>query len=74
MSNYGAEELREALAAGRPALLQNSFSLLYRADEADVIPALRGAALAYQVFGPLAGGWLTGQVPAGRGAAPRGRG
>jgi 1-deoxyxylulose-5-phosphate synthase len=65
LSNYGAPELQAALAAGRPALLQNSFSLLFRDDEADVIPLCSSAGIAYQCFGPLAGGWLTGKYRAG---------
>ena len=65
LSNYGLAELREALASGRPALLQNSFSLLFRDDEADVIPLCVAEGIAYQCFGPLAGGWLTGKYRAG---------
>jgi aryl-alcohol dehydrogenase-like predicted oxidoreductase len=65
LSNYGAPELQDALAAGRPALLQNSFSLLFRDDEADVIPLCASEGIAYQCFGPLAGGWLTGKYRAG---------
>jgi len=65
LSNYGATELREALTAGRPSLLQNSFSLLFRDDEADVIPLCAEEGIVYQCFGPLAGGWLTGKYRAG---------
>ena len=65
LSNYGAPELQNALAAGRPALLQNSFSLLFRDDEADVIPLCSSEGIAYQCFGPLAGGWLTGKYRSG---------
>ncbi len=61
VSNFGADELREVLVAGTPVLVQNSFSLLDRADEATVIPLCTKHGLAYQVFGPLAGGWLTGK-------------
>jgi aryl-alcohol dehydrogenase-like predicted oxidoreductase len=61
LSNYGAPELGEALKSGPPALLQNSFSLLDRADEADVLPLCVEHGIAYQCFGPLAGGWLTGK-------------
>ena len=61
LSNYGAPELRETLAVGRPALLQNSFSLLDRGDSGDVLPLCAGNGIAYQAFGPLAGGWLTGK-------------
>jgi aryl-alcohol dehydrogenase-like predicted oxidoreductase len=60
LSNYGARDLQEALAVGRPALLQNSFSLLDRADEDVVLPLCDERSVAYQCFGPLAGGWLTG--------------
>ncbi len=65
VSNFGAGELREALAAGDPVLNQNSFSLLDRADEDDVVPLCASAGLAYQCFGPLAGGWLTGKYRRG---------
>jgi aryl-alcohol dehydrogenase-like predicted oxidoreductase len=68
VSNFGAGELPAAIAAGTPALLQNSFSLLDRGDEAGVIPLCVEHAVPYQVFGPLAGGWLTGKYR--RGAPP----
>jgi aryl-alcohol dehydrogenase-like predicted oxidoreductase len=65
VSNFGAVELREAAAAGEPVLVQNSFSLLSRADETDVIPLCAAEGIAYQCFGPLAGGWLTGKYRRG---------
>jgi len=61
VSNFGAAELRQALDAGSPALVQNSFSLLFREDEGGVIPLCAAEGVAYQCFGPLAGGWLTGK-------------
>jgi len=61
VSNFGAAELRQALDAGSPALVQNSFSLLFREDECGVIPLCAAEGVAYQCFGPLAGGWLTGK-------------
>jgi aryl-alcohol dehydrogenase-like predicted oxidoreductase len=64
LSNYDGDELREALDAGSPVLLQNSFSLLERGDEETVIPLCAERGVAYQVFGPLAGGWLTGKYRA----------
>jgi len=67
VSNFGAAELREALAAGQPVLDQNSFSLLDRGDERDVVPLCAEHGVAYQVFGPLAGGWLTGKYRRGQG-------
>ena len=65
LSNYGANELHEALDTGAPALVQNSFSLLDRADEQEVIPLCAERGVAYQAFGPLAGGWLTGKYRRG---------
>jgi aryl-alcohol dehydrogenase-like predicted oxidoreductase len=65
VSNFGADELTAAMGAGAPALVQNSFSLLDRGDEAGVIPLCAENAVPYQVFGPLAGGWLTGKYRRG---------
>jgi aryl-alcohol dehydrogenase-like predicted oxidoreductase len=71
LSNVGAGDLREWLELGTPSLVQNSYSLLDRADEADVIPLCAEHEIAYQAFSPLSGGWLTGkyrrgeEVPAG---------
>lgn len=61
LSNYELTELRET----SPALVQNSFSLLERADEADVLPHCRERGIPYVPFGPLAGGWLTGKYRRG---------
>jgi aryl-alcohol dehydrogenase-like predicted oxidoreductase len=61
VSNVGAADLEEWLGHGKPALVQNSYSLLDRADEADVIPLCRELGIEYQAFSPLAGGWLTGK-------------
>src|SRR5436305_6162186 len=61
VSNFDADELRAALAAGAPAAVQNSHSLLDRADEADLLPLCGEKDVAYIAFGPLAGGWLTGK-------------
>ena len=65
LSNFGAEGIREALGIACPALVQNSFSLLERDDENDVLPLCRELALPYVAFGPLAGGWLTGKYRRG---------
>ena len=61
LSNYDAAGIREALQVAQPALVQNSFSLLDRGDERDVIPLCAERGIAYTPFGPLAGGWLTGK-------------
>jgi len=65
VSNIGADDLREWLALGTPSLVQNSFSLLERGDEAEVIPLCAEHAIDYQAFSPLAGGWLTGKYRRG---------
>jgi aryl-alcohol dehydrogenase-like predicted oxidoreductase len=65
LSNYDRAGIEEALRHGRPALLQNSFSLLDRDDERDVIPFCREHGIAYVPFGPLSGGWLTGKYRRG---------
>src|SRR5581483_10568369 len=48
-------------AAGLPQWVQNSYSLLDRGDEAEVLPLCAERGLGYTPFGPLAGGWLTGK-------------
>jgi aryl-alcohol dehydrogenase-like predicted oxidoreductase len=65
VSNVGAGDLREWLAFGTPSLVQNSYSLLERGDEAEVIPLCREHGIEYQAFSPLAGGWLTGKYRRG---------
>jgi aryl-alcohol dehydrogenase-like predicted oxidoreductase len=65
LSNYDADGLADALHHGHPALVQNSFSLLERGDERDVLPRCRGERIDYVPFGPLAGGWLTGKYKRG---------
>src|SRR6266850_1957371 len=41
--------------------VQNSYSLLDRAPEAEVFPLCADQGLGFTAFGPLAGGWLTGK-------------
>jgi aryl-alcohol dehydrogenase-like predicted oxidoreductase len=65
LSNYDRAGLEEAVQHGRPALVQNSFSLLDRADEEDVVPFCSEHGIAYVPFGPLSGGWLTGKYRRG---------
>jgi len=61
LSNFGAAEIAE----WSPAHVQNSFSLLDRGDEQDVIPLCERQGIPYMPFGPLAGGWLTGKYRRG---------
>jgi aryl-alcohol dehydrogenase-like predicted oxidoreductase len=65
VSNFSAGQLAGALMAGSPRAIQNSYSLLDRGDEAGVIPLCAEREIAYLVFGPLAGGWLTGKYRPG---------
>jgi aryl-alcohol dehydrogenase-like predicted oxidoreductase len=65
VSNFSAAQLEDALAQGRPALVQNEYSLLARGDEEGVLPVCAARGVAYQAFSPLAGGWLTGKYRPG---------
>jgi aryl-alcohol dehydrogenase-like predicted oxidoreductase len=65
LSNYHDDTLEDAVRHGQPALLQNSFSLLDRADEGFVVPFCAEHGIAYVPFGPLSGGWLTGKYRRG---------
>ncbi len=60
-----------AAARGRYAWVQNSYSLLDREAEAEVLPLCRAGGLGFTPFSPLAGGWLTGKYRRGE-ALPEG--
>ena len=61
LSNVDGAQLREALGAGSFAAVQNSYSLLDRDAEDDVLALCGEHGLWFQAFSPLAGGWLTGK-------------
>jgi aryl-alcohol dehydrogenase-like predicted oxidoreductase len=65
-SNFDAEQLTQALAAGDPVAVQNEYSLLRRGDEAELLPLCAERHIAYAVYSPLCGGWLTGKYGRGR--------
>jgi len=65
VSNFGAPQLAAALAAGEPQAIQNSYSLLAREDERELLGLCAERQVAYLVFSPLAGGWLTGKYRRG---------
>lgn len=65
VSNFSARQLEQAATAGSPACVQNSFSLLERDDDEEVLPLCEERGIAYLAFGPLAGGWLTGKYRRG---------
>jgi aryl-alcohol dehydrogenase-like predicted oxidoreductase len=61
LSNVDGPQLREALGAGTFAWVQNSYSLLDREAEEEVLPLCAEHGLGFTPFSPLAGGWLTGK-------------
>jgi aryl-alcohol dehydrogenase-like predicted oxidoreductase len=71
LSNVDGPQLAEAVGTGDFRWVQNSYSMLDRAAEREVLPLCREHGLGFTPFGPLAGGWLTGKyrrdapVPAG---------
>ena len=67
VSNFDGAQLTASLAVGTPQAVQNSYSLLARQDEREVLALCAARGVAYLAFGPLAGGWLTGKYR--RGAA-----
>ncbi|HLY93388.1 MAG TPA: aldo/keto reductase [Gaiellaceae bacterium] len=71
LSNVDGPQLRDALAAGAFAWVQNSYSLLDREPEHEVLPLCAEHGLGFTPFSPLAGGWLTGKYKRGE-APPRG--
>ena len=78
-SNVDAAQLAEALAVseerGLPCFewVQNSFNLLERGDEDELLPLCAEHGLGYTPFGPLAGGWLTGKYRRGERYPPGSR-
>jgi aryl-alcohol dehydrogenase-like predicted oxidoreductase len=68
VSNVDGAQLRKGLAAGSFGWVQNSYSLLDREPEREVLPLCAEQGLGFTPFGPLSGGWLTGKYK--RGEAP----
>jgi aryl-alcohol dehydrogenase-like predicted oxidoreductase len=75
-SNFSAEQLAEAdrvageLGTARFAVVQNRYSLLYREDDADMLPLCRELDVGYVPYFPLASGLLTGKYRRGEPAPP----
>ncbi len=65
VSNFTAAQLADALLAGAPQAIQNAHSLLERDDRHETLPLCAERDVAYLVFSPLAGGWLTGKYRRG---------
>jgi 1-deoxyxylulose-5-phosphate synthase len=66
-SNIPAWRLAQALGTsaahelGRFEWVQNSYSLLDRAAERELLPLCTNAGIGFTAYSPLAGGWLTGK-------------
>jgi len=73
LSNVDGAQLRDALAAGAFGWVQNSYSLLDREPEQEVLPLCAERGLGFTPFSPLAGGWLTGKYRRGEEAPPGSR-
>jgi 1-deoxyxylulose-5-phosphate synthase len=75
-SNVDGAQLRAALAVEVPAgygWVQNSYSLLDREAEREVLPLCAEHGLGFTPFSPLAGGWLTGKYRRGAPLPPGSR-
>jgi aryl-alcohol dehydrogenase-like predicted oxidoreductase len=78
-SNFSAEQLREAEAAvqqGAPRFVsvQNQYSLIHRAPEADVLPECERQNVAFLPYFPLASGLLSGKYRKGQPSPDNSRG
>jgi aryl-alcohol dehydrogenase-like predicted oxidoreductase len=72
-SNVDGAWLEEALQTAPVAVVQNSYSLLDREAEREVLPFCRGRGITFTAFGPLAGGWLSGKYRQGEPPPPGSR-
>lgn len=78
-SNVTPQQLEELLAVAdreglpRPEWVQNSFSLLVRADERDLLPLVAAEGLGYTPYSPLAGGILSDRYLGGEEPKPGSR-
>jgi len=61
-----ALSISERRALARFEWVQNSYSLLDRAAEREMLPLCADAGVGFMAFSPLAGGWLTGKYGRGR--------
>jgi aryl-alcohol dehydrogenase-like predicted oxidoreductase len=74
LSNVDGRAVRAAAACGVTLVaVQNRYSLLYRVDDADVLPLCRDLGIGYVPYFPLASGLLTGKYRRGAPAPPGSR-
>jgi aryl-alcohol dehydrogenase-like predicted oxidoreductase len=66
-SNVDVPWLEEALSVAPVGVVQSSYSLLDRESE-ETLAFCADRGIRFEVFGPLAGGWLTGKYRRGEGA------
>jgi aryl-alcohol dehydrogenase-like predicted oxidoreductase len=64
-SNVDRAWLEEALPIAPIAVVQNSYSLLERDAERELLPFCRDRGIRFTAFGPLTGGWLSGKYRRG---------
>ena len=72
-SNVDVAWLEEALSIAPITVVQNSYSLLDREVESEVLPFCRDRGITFTAFGPLAGGWLSGKYRRGEPPPPGSR-
>ncbi len=65
-SNVNRAWLEEALPVAPVSVVQNSYSVLDREAEAEVLPYSTEHGIAFTAFGPLTGGWLAGKYRRGQ--------
>jgi aryl-alcohol dehydrogenase-like predicted oxidoreductase len=72
-SNVDRAWLEEALPVAPITVVQNSYSLLDREAEREVLPFCSDRGITFTAFGPLAGGWLCGKYRRGEPPPPGSR-
>jgi len=70
VSNYGVEELKRALAVAPIVSNQIPLNMLYRENEADLLPFCAQQGVGVMAYGSLAQGLLTGKFSADHSFAP----
>ncbi len=72
-SNVSRAWLDEALSTAPISVVQNSYSLLDREADLEMLPLCAKRGISFTAYGPLAGGWLTGKYRRDRSTPPGSR-